>query len=132
MSAILLVWQILLVSLSLFSFPEERRGLDVASAVCCRDLASGAADSGLAGGLQGFREAALVAPSASEGLGRGSHALGEFIKHFGEDAQGFNVPFILCKALASSPWHCRAEGFGVACGGSCGLVVLAGLPLMHS
>lgn len=34
MSAILLVWQILLVSLPLFSFPEERRGLDlVASAV---------------------------------------------------------------------------------------------------
>lgn len=45
MSAILLVWQILLVSLPLFSFPEEQRGLDlVASAVllsgscvwCCR------------------------------------------------------------------------------------------------
>jgi len=48
MSAILLVWQILLVSLSLFCFPEERRGLDVASAVCCRDLASAAADLGLA------------------------------------------------------------------------------------
>lgn len=51
MSAILLVWQILLVSLSLalFSFPEERRGLvAAASAVCCRDLLSGAADAGLA------------------------------------------------------------------------------------
>lgn len=32
----------------LFSFPEEWQGLDVASAVCCRDLMSGAADLGLA------------------------------------------------------------------------------------
>lgn len=62
MSAILLLWQILLVSLPLFSFPEEQRGLDlVASAVLLSRSRVWGCRLGAGQALQGFGEAACPA-----------------------------------------------------------------------
>lgn len=132
MSAILLVWQILLVSLSRFVFLPQgtarshRRcqcGLPSRSPVwgcrrgagqTCRDYLAFRTDLG----KQPCLPPAPVRASGQH-LANPSSVL--------ERMQGV-LMFLLFKALASSPWHCGAGGFAVTCGGSAGWLLVLVYP----